>query len=313
MIPTPPKAADPQFLPASADHDTNPVLLHGVLLFIQMGFGLFHVFGKGLIAHTSPWSIACFRVVFAIPVLTTMACLVDRKLPGLRDLPYLAMLGFFGVCANQLLFLHGLQYTSATETGILMTAIPVAAAIVAVILRIEAITPMKAAGIALAVCGAVVIVVNPFAIAWEGDHLYGNLFIMSNCFCYGTFLVLQKPILRRVPPLTVIAWSFVFGGLGILLVAGGELFTAPYAAFPPVAWLSLAYILLIPTCVNYALNTWTLKRAPSSLVATYTTLQPLFSCLGGTLFLGEEPGLKEAVGFALIVSGLVTVNRARKR
>ena len=37
----------------------------------------------------------------------------------------LALLGFLGVFANQLLFIHGLEHTTATNASILMPSIPV--------------------------------------------------------------------------------------------------------------------------------------------------------------------------------------------
>jgi len=44
-------------------------------------------------------------------------------------------------------------------------------------------------------------------------------------------------------------------------------------------------------------------------VATYTTLQPVAAAALAILFLGERADLREALGFALIIGGLVSVSR----
>ena len=139
------------------------------------------------------------------------------------------------------------------------------------------------------------------------DTAIGNLMILVNCLSYSVFLVLARPVLLRIPPLTVTAWCFVFGGSGILIVAAPDLATVPWTTLPTLAWVGIAYVVLFPTLINYLLNTWAIKRSSSTLVATYTTLQPVVATSLAVMLLGEHFGLRELFGFLLIVSGLLWV------
>ena len=99
--------------------------VHAAFLFVQVSFSGWHVIGKGMLSYLSPLALGGMRVLLAAPLLLLMAWLLDRARPTRRDLPYLALLGFLGVFLNQLLFIVGLKYTTATNAGIIMPSIPV--------------------------------------------------------------------------------------------------------------------------------------------------------------------------------------------
>lgn len=290
--------------------------VHAALLTVQAVFGGYHVVAKLVLDHLDPIVLIAFRTGLATPLLVASAWTFradparpsERVLPRLRDLPILALLGFLGVFANQLLFIHGLEWTTATNAAILMPSIPVFAVAVAVALRIERIGLYRTLGIALAAAGALVMV-NPLGFSAGDGTLRGNAMILGNCLCFATFLVVQRPILRRLPWRTVVAGAFVFGAAGVLAVAWPRLAAADLAALPASVWWAVAYIVLFPTVLSYSLNTWAVRRSSPSLTAAYTTLQPVATATLAAIVLAERPGWTEAVGFGLIVAGLMVVSR----
>jgi drug/metabolite transporter (DMT)-like permease len=265
-----------------------------------------------VLAEMHPLALAVLRVGFATPVLLAIAWRRDRVLPARRDLPWLALLGALGVFGNQVLFIWGLSLTTATDAAILMPSIPVFAAGLAVALGLERVGLRRLAGIALAVAGGLV-VLDPTRFSLADRAAVGNLLILVNCLFYAGFLVLQRPVLERLPWRTVIAWSFLFGSLGVLAVGGGELAALEPGAVSRGAWLGVAFVLLFPTVLGYLLATWAVRRSSLTLVAAYTTLQPPLSALLAAAFLDERFGVAEEIGFSLIAGGLWLVSRRRRR
>lgn len=291
--------------------ESVPAGVHLALLAVQMSFGGFHVVAKTLLDDLSPLALAGIRVGIATPLLVLLAWYSDRCLPKRRDLPTLALLGLLGVFLNQVLFIVGLQFTTATNAAILMPSIPVFAVAVAAALGIESVGWRRLLGIALAVAGALV-VLGPARLATSSSLALGNLLILLNCLSYATFLVLQRPLLERLPWRTTIAWSFVFGGAGVLAVASFDLARLEPASIASSTWAGLAYIVALPTVFSYAVNTWAVKRSSPSTAATYTTAQPLFAATLASLFLGETLGWREGAGFLLIAAGLLSVSWRRR-
>lgn len=288
-----------------------PLRVHLVLICVQVAFGSFHVLGKGILEHLHPLALAGIRVGCAAPILLLLAWRVERSIPQRRDIPLLALLGFFGIFANQILFIFGLGMTTATNAGILMPSIPVFAAGVAAMLGVESINRRKGAGIALAVVGALVML-NITSFSVDGRRGLGNILILLNCLSFSFFLVLQKPLLNRLGPLTLIAWAYLFGGGGVVLASLGKIAACEPAQIPSWVWWGMLYVILVPTVISYSANTWAVRHSSPTLAATYITLQPLSSAGLAAIFLGETIGLREVLGFLLIVAGLTLVSRSGK-
>lgn len=302
---------EPVSRPAAAAAPTPaPIFrVHLTLLFVQLSFGGFHVVAKALLSHLSPLAMAAIRVGIATPVLLALAWRRDHAVPARRDLPILALLGGLGVFANQLLFITGLKHTTATNAAILMLSVPVFATAAAAALGVERVSAGRLLGIALSIAGALVLV-NPLHFSTDPRTAQGNLLILCNGLCYALFLVLQRPVLTRLPWRTVIAWSFLFGGLGVLAVATPALAALQPSTLSVGTWLGLLYIVAFPTIFAYAASTWAIRRSSPALVAAYTTLQPLVAAGLAVAFLGERFGWVEGLGFALILGGLWLVTVA---
>ncbi len=285
--------------------------VHVALIFVQLAFGSFTVFGKYVLTYFAPLAVAAIRTLAATPVLFLIGWRITPKIPPLRDLCRLALLGLLGACLNQLLYITGLNYTTATNAAILMPSIPVFAALMAAFMGIERLTVKRWTGVVLAVLGALVML-GIAGLGLSRSALLGNALVLLNCASFALYLVMQRPLLERLHPMTVLGWAFLFGGLGVLAAGLPDLLSTRFAAVPEGAWWSIAYIVLIPTIVNYSINVWAVRRSSPTLVATYTTLQPVSASVLAVLFLGETVGMRELLGFVLIVAGLVRVSTARE-
>jgi drug/metabolite transporter (DMT)-like permease len=281
--------------------------VHLTLILVQTAFGGFHVVAKAVLSDLAPLALAAIRVGIATPILMALAWRRDHFVPSRRDLPLLALLGGLGVFANQALFITGLKLTTATNASILMTSIPVFAVAAAAVMGVERITANRLAGIVLSVAGALVLV-NPLRFSTDRSAALGNVLILGNGLCYALFLVLQRPVLNRIPWRTVTAASFFFGSLGVLPLAAPALAALDPSTVRTGAWLGVAYIILFPTVFAYAASTWAVRRSSPALVAAYSTLQPLVASALAAAFLGEQFGWEEGIGFALIAAGLWQVS-----
>jgi len=283
--------------------------VHFTIFLVQISFGVFHVVAKAVLRDLEPLAMAAIRVSVATPILMALAWRRDRFIPARRDLPMLALLGGLGVFANQVLFITGLKHTTATNASILMLSVPVFAVAAAAVLGIERAGVGRVVGILLSVAGALVLV-NPLRFSTDHGAALGNAIILANGLAYALFLVLQRPVLARIPWRTVTAWSFLFGTAGVIPFAIPALAALDLAAVPARAWLGMVYIIVFPTVFAYAASTWAIRRSSPALVAAYNTLQPLVAATLAATFLGERFGWVEAVGFALIVAGLWRVTAA---
>ncbi len=286
----------------------TPGKVLAALFAVQLFFSSLHVVGKIVLEDLAPLALSATRVLIATPILVWIAWRHDRMIPDRADWGRLALLGFLGIVANQAFFLIGLSFTTATSAGILMPSIPVFTAAAAALLGVERVTGARLVGIAIAAAGALFLL-DPTRLDTSNRATLGNLLVLGNCLCYSFFLVLQRPLFERIPWRTVIGGSFVFGTLGTLVISAPQVVSTGWRALPATTWLGILHLGVVPTAAAFALNTWAVRRSSPALAAAFTTLQPVLTGTLAVFALGESPGANQALGFLLIVCGLLLVQR----
>lgn len=294
--------------------DTRAARAQGylALVVVQFAFGLFAIFGKWAFDDFSPEAIVGWRIAAGACVLAAAVTwrLGRRALPSGRDLAQLAVLGLLGVTINMLLFLEGLERSTAINAGLIMPMIPVFTFGVAVLLRHERFCWSRGAGILLALAGTAALAFERGA-QLSSSTRAGNLMMVANAFCYSLYLVFSRPLVGRYGPLCVTAWVFVLSLWTVPLFAGDVAWTVPGASTR--SWASLAYIVVFPTILAYFLNAYALARVAASTTAVFIFLQSLITVLAAVVMLGERAGAHTLGCGALVFAGtaLVLFGRAR--
>lgn len=287
---------------------------HLALIAVQIMFGTWPIFGKIVLRSLSSISLVGFRIVGAAIIFS----LLQRKLSELRQLPkrvlaWLVLSTLLGVVANQLLFVKGLSLTTAINATLITTTIPVFTLAVSIALGYDQASWRHVLGIALAAAG-VVYLVDPLRVNLSPQTTLGNILIIINSFSYGAYIAISRNLFRRYGALNVITWIFLIGALVTLPIAGYAWSADELQTVPMGVWLSVAYIILVPTVGAYYLNSWAITRVAPSVVAIYIYLQPLLAFGLAPLVLGETLNSRTIVACVLIFMGVAVVTiRSRSR
>src|SRR5437899_2658811 len=137
-------------------------------------FASLGVVAKEALRELHPFALIAFRTPAAALIFLAAWLAGWRERVAARDLASIAVYALTGVVLNQLLFIAGLQRTTATNAVVIGATIPVFTVGVAVFLRREAATPAKLLGLAVAFAGALAIVgLDRF----DRQRLAGNLLV----------------------------------------------------------------------------------------------------------------------------------------
>jgi drug/metabolite transporter (DMT)-like permease len=280
------------------------------LLGVQVSFGLFPVFSKLAFrpGGFSPAAVGAWRMAFGAIVLAGLAWAVHGRalLAVRRDLPKLVVASVLGVTANMLLYLEGLARSSANEATLVMCLIPVFTFGIAAAVSQERLRLGRAGGILVALLGV-------SALFWAQEreiaheHLFGNLLMAGNAFSYAAYFVWARPLLRKHPPLVVIAWVFLLSVPAAIWIAARHEVVPPAASAS--AWWSLAFVLVFPTALAYLLNLYALARVPASTTAVFIYAQPILTVLASAALLDEPPTRGVLVAGVLVFLGIWLVAR----
>jgi drug/metabolite transporter (DMT)-like permease len=284
---------------------------HLALIGVQVFFGSLPVIGKIVLKVLPAASLVGIRVGITAVVFAIVQAIRGRFwLKRKEDYGKLAILSFFGVVLNQLLFITGLSLTKASNTSLLAVTIPIFTLLVSSVIGTERPRPVKIVGLALAAVG-VIILIDPRNASFSSQTTIGDLMIIGNSLAYGVYVATSKETIMRNGAFRSMMWVFIFASVICVPYGISTLSTVDVVSISPTIWLITLYIAVGATASPYLLNAWALARVNPSIVAVYIYLQPLIGFMLAVLFLAEPIGVTFAVATVLIFVGvfLVTLRR----
>jgi drug/metabolite transporter (DMT)-like permease len=280
--------------------------VYAALIAIQVLFGINYVVTKQILGVFPPLVWASARIIVASLVMVAAALLMKRKHPEFSTEFFKPLLAFalLGAIINQGSFLVGLQYTTATNSAILNTLIPIFTLLVVTVRGQEALTWKRAAGFFISLIGVLVIrKIEDFSLS--NQTLVGDLLTMANCLSYALFLSFSKKFLERNDRIWTTAWMFIYGSIGLTLLAAPSWMTFH---LPVLHGEMIAYMLFAViggTLLTYFLSIWSLAYTKSSSVALFVYLQPIIASGLAWAWFGQEVTLRTTIAGVLIFLGMM--------
>ncbi|MFT3689483.1 DMT family transporter [Paenirhodobacter sp.] len=249
-------------------------------------------------------------------------CMLPFALPHLRrDAPWYRanwklVLGtaVTGVTLFNTLVYLGLRYTNATNGMLLNSTIPVLILLMGALFMGRPLRGGQAIGLAVSILGVAVIILHG-----EWSRLVTLEFSMGDLIIFGAMVswAIYTLWLTRIPA-SVNRLGLLTVQIGITLVLLTPFLIAEIASgqvptWSPAAIAALLYVGLVPSVLATLLYMKAVSLAGPALAGQSIHLLPLYGALLSTLFLGEELHLYHAIGFALILSGIVIAGRLGKR
>jgi hypothetical protein len=136
---------------------------------------------------------------------------------------------------------------------------------------------------------------------------------MLQCFLFAIYLILQKPLLARLPTTTITFYTFLFGILPTTTIAAYFCTTMDWTVLPPMWFVSMVYTVLVASIAGFLLFSYATKHLPASASSMGVTLQPFFSSILGATILGEVLTYMHIVGGVFLIGGLSIVLWSRAR
>jgi drug/metabolite transporter (DMT)-like permease len=215
--------------------------------------------------------------------------------------------GLTGVAVNQMLFIKGLTMTSTIHASLLMLCTPLLITLLAFWILKEKITWIKAAGLALGIGGAILLILSKEKSGTSS--ITGDTLIILNAIAYTLYFILVKPLMNEYPPLHVVRWVFTFGFFMILPFGWMQFSAIQWPLFEWSHYLSLFSIVLFGTFLAYLFNVYGLQQLGAGVTGSYIYTQPVFTAVIAILFLNEQLIIEKLLAGLMIFTGVFLVSR----
>ncbi|MCW5851512.1 MAG: EamA family transporter [Anaerolineae bacterium] len=263
-----------------------------------------------------PFLMAAARFVSAGAIVYAIGRWTGAPSPGRRDWTYTT-------AAGALMFLGGngglawaSQYVPSGLAALIMTLIPVWMTLLEWLWRGGA-RPHRVVLLGLALgFGGVALLIGPSALQGHGEvNLLGALAVVASSLLWSAGSIYARGTRLASPAILVTGMQMLGGGLLLLVASGllGEFGRVQFTAVAPVAWLGLAYLIVMGAVVGHTAYFWLLKNANPSLVATYAFINPIVAVWLGWALAGEAVTGRMLVASAIIISAVALITLYSRR
>lgn len=296
-----------------ADDRRNLVGADGLLLLTVFFWGVNFSVVKYALSELPPLAFNGLRFVFASVVLLAIALSTGQRFHfKRRHLAYLIGLGLVGNTLYQLLFVFGINHTTADNASLMLATVPAWVALIGTIAGVERVEPRGWLGVGLSLAGIVLIIAGSnrqVEFHFGGATLWGDALMLGSTWCWSAYTLLSRPLMRHYPSLTVTSFSTVVGAIPLLLIATPSLAAVDWAAVPVAAWLAVIASGTFGIALAYVFWNYGVARLGSARTSLYSNLTPPIALITAWLWLGETLTLQQLLGGVLALAGVVLARR----
>ena len=244
--------------------------------------------------------IALYRAVLAAVLIGFFMLFTKKRIPfkSLKKELLLLFLSGAVMGVNWILLFQAYNYTTVSVATLCYYFAPVIVAAVSPFLFKEKAGIKQYICFFMATAGIVLITVNENSFKGE-KQIYGILFGLSAAVFYATVVLINKYI-KKVDGISRTFLQFVSA---VIVLAPYVLLTdgINLSALDKKGWISLLIVGLVHTGITYCLYFSSIKSLNGQTAAVLSYIDPLVAVLVSTLLLGEDMGVMQIIGGALIL------------
>jgi drug/metabolite transporter (DMT)-like permease len=230
-----------------------------------------------------------------------------------KNFPLLFLLSFLSVSTFNPLIYTGLQWTTSINAFIIQAVMPVLIVLMSFVFFREKILLLQTTGILLSLAGALTIVVHGDLHILQSMSLHqGDVLIFIAVVFYAAYSVL----LRKMPPIHPLSFAAVTFIIGALTLLPPYIWETVYSRAMPLNLLSViavGYVAVFASVIAYLCYNRGVELAGANRAGMFIYLMPVFGSIMAVLFLGEGFDWFHFAGISLIISGILLVNRTKKK
>ncbi len=254
----------------------------------------------------APVFAAGLRSLGAVAVLLLWMRLrgIGFQVPRRAMLPGLISGGLFAL--EFMCLFSALDLTTVSRASVILYSMPVWLAIAsAVLIPGEALTPVRAVGLLLAMGGVALALLGRVDV---GAGLLGDLLALVAALCWaGIALCVKITPLSEVPPAQQLMFQVLISAPLLLLAS---LFFGDFIRdVQPIHIAGMLFQIVLVASFGFLAWFWLMSIYPASSVASFSFLSPVFAVILGWAVLGEDVGFRVWGALGLVAAGIYLINR----
>ncbi len=298
-------------MPDSKLSTSRLVQIYASLTVLAVVWGNAFVAIRHAVQFMTPVELAAARFLPVVILLGGFLLATDRA--GTWQLlreewPKVLFMALAGVTTYHLALNTGETRVPAGTASLIIALSPAVSAVLSALFLRERITPLKIFGLVVSFAGLVIVVAFGEGVQFDPQDLVYYVLVLLAACVWGSYGVVGQVVMRRHPQARVMATTLTLAGLPLVALAPLD-FWPRTLTWPASVWWSVAFLSLLCTVFAYIIWLNGIRYLGAARVQAFNYLVPFFAVLSGVVLLGERITWGQVLGGALIVAGVVAINR----
>ncbi|MFT7632035.1 MAG: drug/metabolite transporter (DMT)-like permease [Mariniblastus sp.] len=244
--------------------------------------------------------------------LAKKAALDEAAPPRVRKWLTIAAFAIMAGGVYQILFAVGMNRTTAGNTALIMSSMPMWTAVLSFVLLREKLG-LAWVGLTITFLGTLVVTLQKGGFQFDSESLAGNGLVLLAALAWAMGAVVSRPMLKFVSPIRLAFFSTA--GTLPIHYAMPYIMNSPDVAevWTPKIVACILYSGIFSTGLAYAMWNFGVQQLGPSHAAVYQNLVPLIACIAAWIFLREQISAMQIIGGSLIIFGLYITRRLRPK
>ena len=291
---------------ARRDRLTGTLFVLGAII----TWGAYFPYAKLILQKISPVDFLIFRLGIGAATLALLNLWLRKSFRiEKRDLVIVLGAGLIGIVLHQVIQLNGLRFTSATNTGWILTLIPPVTGLLGWFFLREHVRPRQILGLTIAMVGVVFFVSKGHPEQLSLGNNLGDVLAFVSVITWSIYTIMTKARLGRYDPLAVSAIHMYLGFVFFSLVGIWGI-PARVGVLDLHDWVVIIAIGVIPSGLAYYWWNAGLKRLSAMDTSMFLFLEAIVASATGAMLLGET-FTTLMVAFAVLIAAGVYVGQGR--
>ena len=218
-----------------------------------------------------------------------------------RDRLRLLIVSVIGYCGYVFGFSVGLHLTSAFSSSLLLALVPLWVIILNSLAERRFPNAVSLAALALASAGVVTFVAARTSVSLG----WGDLVSLVVAGLYAGYLLLNRPLVERYPPFTLITYAATLAALPVLALTTYSIVGQDWSNISSTGWLAMVWAIIGPVFVAWSVWNWVQRHLATTRIAPLLFLFTVVSGYAAWLILDEPIQLGQIIGTVAVIGGLI--------
>ena len=218
-------------------------------------------------------------------------------------------------------WITSLEFTSVTNSVVLVSTSPLWVAILAPIFLKEKLTKTVIIGMILTLIGGTIIGFSEGCTldggircaSLSGSSLTeaskGNFLALAGALAVAGYLLIGRRLRAKMSLIPYVL--LVYGMAAIVLLIMVIVSRQSFFGYSPLTYLWLLLMAIFPQLVGHSTYNWALRYLPVALVAVVTLGEPIGSSILAFIILKEAPSILQIIGGVLILAGIYVTSQKK--